>query len=163
MSTPFLHIAIERCIACRACEAACAREHNNIPLIFVTALDHHYAVPLSCLQCEKSPCVAVCPTKALEKTSYSAVIIHQARCIGCKLCTMVCPLGVIQVGRENTMVKCDRCVNRLKQRKDPLCVLTCPTKALTYGTFAHTLEHQRKRAASKLTTSVKNLTRVKRT
>ncbi|MBW1856353.1 MAG: hypothetical protein JRJ00_17115 [Deltaproteobacteria bacterium] len=73
MTTKILHVAIDRCIACRACETACGREHNGISHIFVTPIDDKYSIPLSCLHCEKSPCVDVCPTNALEKTSYSAV------------------------------------------------------------------------------------------
>ncbi|MBW1823113.1 MAG: 4Fe-4S dicluster domain-containing protein [Deltaproteobacteria bacterium] len=149
MTTKILHVAIDRCIACRACETACGREHNGISHIFVTPIDDKYSIPLSCLHCEKSPCVDVCPTNALEKTSYSAVTFQKLRCIGCGLCTIVCPFGVIQIDEENTVLKCDKCIHRLKKGKDPACVLTCPTKALIYGKRDQIMGRKRRERASK--------------
>ena len=144
-----LSFDINLCIACRACEAACRREHSGISHIFVTAINDKYSIPLSCLQCGKSPCVDVCPTKALEKTSYGAVIFHKIRCIGCRLCIIVCPFGVIQIDKENNILKCDTCIHRLKNGKDPACVLTCPTKALVYEKIGKTMSKTRKKRALK--------------
>ena len=149
MSGKVLYIDIYRCIACRACEAACEREHSGISHIFITPIDDKYSIPLSCLHCEKSPCIDVCPTKALEKTSYSAVIFHKIRCIGCRLCVIVCPFGVIQIDEENMVLKCDRCIHRLRNGKDPVCVLTCPTKALVYGKTDKIMSRKREKHALK--------------
>ena len=149
MTTKILHVAIDRCIACRACETACGREHNGTSHIFVTPIDDKYSIPLSCLHCEKSPCVDVCPTNALEKTSYSAVIFQKLRGIGCGVCAIVCPFGVIQIDGENTVLKCDKCIHRLKKGKDPACVLTCPTKALIYGKRDQIMGRKRRERASK--------------
>jgi len=144
-----LSIAINRCIACRACEAACKREHSDISHMFVTPINDKHSIPLSCLQCGKSPCVDVCPTKTLEKTSYGAVIFHKIRCIGCRLCIIVCPFGVIQIDKENNILKCDSCIHRLKNGKDPACVLTCPTKALVYEKIGKTMRKTRKKRVLK--------------
>lgn len=149
VSSKVLSVDVHRCIACRACEAACKREHNGISHIFVTPIHDQCSIPLSCLQCEKSPCVDVCPTKALEKTSHGAVIFHKIRCIGCRLCIVVCPFGVIEIDEENTILKCDACIHRLKNGKDPVCVLTCPTKALVYEKIAKTTSKKRKIRALK--------------
>lgn len=149
LTSKVLSVDVNRCIACRACEAACRREHAGISHIFVTTINDQYSIPLSCLQCEKSPCVDVCPTKALEKTPHGAVIFHKIRCIGCRLCIVVCPFGVIQIDDENNILKCDTCIHRLKNGKDPACVLTCPTKALVYEPIAKTMGKKRKMRALK--------------
>ncbi|MBP1722278.1 MAG: hypothetical protein H6Q45_890 [Deltaproteobacteria bacterium] len=129
----------ERCIACRACAAACAREHGGIAHIFITAADGGQSLPLCCMHCEKSPCVESCPTAALERVSHGAVIAHQTRCIGCGMCIIACPFGVISLEEEQGVQKCDRCIHRLNRGREPVCVLTCPTNALVYdapGTMA---------------------------
>jgi formate dehydrogenase iron-sulfur subunit len=151
VSNKILSVDIERCIACRACEAACRREHSGISHIFVTTIGDKYSVPLCCLHCEKSPCAEVCPTKALEKTSQSVVMFHKIRCIGCRLCAVVCPFGVVQIDEENTVLKCDKCIHRLKKGKDPACILTCPTKALVYEKSDSIMSRKRKKRARKAT------------
>ncbi len=149
MNNNVFFVDTERCIACGACEAACAREHDGNTHIFVTTVNERYAIPLCCLHCGKSPCVEACPTMALERTSHSAVIFHSARCIGCGLCILACPFGVIELKDENTILKCDRCISRLKGGKKPVCILTCPTKALAYDRNTTIMNKRRNRQAQK--------------
>jgi Fe-S-cluster-containing dehydrogenase component len=61
----------------------------------------------------------------------------------------VCPFGVIQIDEENTVLKCDKCIHRLKKGKDPACVLTCPTKALIYEKRDQIMGRKRRERASK--------------
>jgi electron transport protein HydN len=94
------------------------------------------AVKLStqCRQCEDAPCVRVCPTDATYRTpTYTAV--DPKRCIGCRLCMMVCPFGAVhvataQVGarEKRAAFKCDLCDGR---SEGPACVEACPTHALS--------------------------------
>jgi len=87
-----------------------------------------------CRQCEDAPCVRVCPTGATYRTeTYTAV--DEARCIACRLCTLVCPFGAIRIatvevtGRQKrAAIKCDLCVDR---PAGPACVEACPTGALS--------------------------------
>jgi len=131
-----IHLDLNRCIYCHACEVACEREHRGISNIFITLLDERQAIPLACRHCEKNPCLVVCPTNAIERKESGAVIIHSLRCIGCKLCALVCPFGVIQLDEMDKVVrKCDLCVHRLEDGKDPACVKTCSARAMKFGEF----------------------------
>ena len=53
----------------------------------------------------------MCPTGAIGRDAATdAVLISLERCIGCKMCMMVCPFGNIQSnGAKEPVVKCDLC------------------------------------------------------
>jgi len=64
--------------------------------------------------------------------------VDDLKCVGCLMCVMVCPFGVIAaLPVTNKVAKCDRCQDL---DYDPACVAACPTKALEFvevGEFAH--------------------------
>ena len=153
---PFLMVDPQRCLGCHTCEIACAVAHTKAGSIVgaVLAGERLYrrnrvvqieSVKLStqCRQCEDAPCVRVCPTHATYRTAtYTAV--DQERCIGCRLCMMVCPFGAIQVSmlqvndREKPAAfKCDLCIERTE---GPACVDACPTNALSLRFPADVME-----------------------
>lgn len=104
------------------------------------------------MHCQKSPCVDACPTSALERAAHEAVIVHQSRCIGCGMCIIACPFGVISLEEEKGVQKCDRCIQRLDRGRAPVCVLTCPTNALVYdapGTMINRRRNKYVRKAKK--------------
>ena len=56
-----------------------------------------------------------------------AVTIDPNRCIGCKMCMVVCPLGAITWDEDSgEMIKCDLCLG------EPLCVAHCMYGALSW-------------------------------
>jgi len=59
------------------------------------------------------------------------------RCLNCAgaLCREVCPYDAPQFGVEENakMQKCDFCLDRLKQGKEPICVGACIMRALDFG------------------------------
>jgi formate dehydrogenase iron-sulfur subunit len=127
---------LNRCIYCRSCEVACEREHEGHSFMSVMLFDEKRSVPLNCRHCEKNPCVTVCPTGALTRVESGPVIIETMKCIGCGLCAMVCPFGILQFDYSSkVMRKCDLCIHRLNEGKLPACVATCPAHALTYDEF----------------------------
>jgi carbon-monoxide dehydrogenase iron sulfur subunit len=57
------------------------------------------------------------------------VVNREEKCVGCWMCVMACPYGVINRDSEKRLaVKCDRCPDS----GYPQCVKSCPTRALTY-------------------------------
>jgi carbon-monoxide dehydrogenase iron sulfur subunit len=140
-------VDIGRCLGCRSCELACAVEHSQsrdlIKAIKEDPLPQYRVevetagdliLPLQCRHCEDAPCVAVCPTHALEKPSLdSPVNIKEDLCIGCKWCILVCPFGVIKLRRDGkAIIKCDLCQQRTEEGREPACVEACPTGALKF-------------------------------
>jgi Fe-S-cluster-containing hydrogenase component 2 len=144
---PFILVNPERCLGCHTCEMACAVAHTRAGSAIGSVLAGERLHPRNrvvqvasvklstqCRQCEDAPCVRVCPTGATYRTeTYTEV--DQRRCIGCRLCMIVCPFGAIRVsttevaGRTKAAAfKCDLCVDRVG---GPACVEACPTKALS--------------------------------
>ena len=131
-----------RCLACRACELACALAHAETddlvealfeqgekPRIYIESAGE-VAVPLQCRHCEDAPCLEACMTGAMHRDpKTAAVICDEDKCVGCWMCIMVCPFGVIARNTEGKKVasKCDLCGGE----KEPVCVHHCPNEAIT--------------------------------
>jgi carbon-monoxide dehydrogenase iron sulfur subunit len=98
----------------------------------------------------------VCPTEAMHRASAGGpVLIDQDRCIGCKLCMVVCPFGVISLRSDGKgVIKCDACVERTKAGQEPACVAACPTKALRYVSVKELTKTVRQRAAGRAAESL---------
>jgi carbon-monoxide dehydrogenase iron sulfur subunit len=140
-----IHVAIEKCVGCKSCELACAVAHSRSKDLWLAVAERplpqqrvrvnvveEFAVPLHCRHCQDAPCIQVCPTHAMSRSGPDEpVLCKAARCIGCTLCMLVCPFGVLQMSREGTVVvKCDLCFELAQQGQDPACVTACPTKAI---------------------------------
>jgi Fe-S-cluster-containing dehydrogenase component len=88
------------------------------------------------MHCGQPGCEAVCPQGAITKRSEDGiVVVDRSECIGCESCAEACPFGAPQHGKDGKMQKCDLCVERFAQGKQPVCVETCPGEALQFGTM----------------------------
>ncbi len=140
-------VDIERCTACKSCEIACAVEHsvsNNLfSAIFETPLPRKrihvekalsLSYPSRCMHCADPVCSKACPTGAMKREPESGrVLVNEKKCIGCLMCSVVCPFGAISAGlTPKAAVKCDLCPSRLQEGKEPACVESCPTRALVF-------------------------------
>ena len=157
-------VNIEKCLACKSCELACALAHSKTqvleeavtespkpqPRVSVAAAGD-FAVPMQCRHCEDAPCITICPTAAIHRHGdYDPVLIDKDKCIGCSYCLIVCPFGAIDMTRDGkAVVKCDLCIERTKVGEQPACVASCPTGALQFCELTEAVI-ERRRAAAKL-------------
>lgn len=133
------------CIGCQACSVACQNENNVTDGVYrvqvhaemkgifpklKTDFTRH-----SCVMCENSPCVEVCPTGASFKTKNGITLINHNLCVSCKYCILACPYDARFVDPiTNEIGKCTFCFeNRTSLGLEPACVSVCPTDALIFG------------------------------
>lgn len=96
-----------------------------------------FYVPKLCNQCDKPPCVQVCPVGATYKTPEGVVLVNRHRCIGCRYCIQACPYGARYLDpREHVADKCTWCYHRITQGLEPACVEACPVKARLFGSLS---------------------------
>lgn len=115
----------------------------------------HY-MPIACMQCEKPPCVKVCPVRATYREADGPVVVDYNWCIGCRMCMQACPYWarrfnwskpVIPAEKMNpkthylgnrprmkgVVEKCTFCIQRVRKGRYPACVEACPVGARKFG------------------------------
>ncbi len=140
-------VDIERCTACKSCEIACAVEHsvskNLFTALFQSPLPRKrihvekaltLSYPARCVHCADPVCSKACPTGAMKRDDATGrVLVNEQKCIGCLMCSVVCPFGAISFDPASKVaVKCDLCASRVQQGREPACVESCPTRALVF-------------------------------
>ena len=119
----------EKCTGCRLCEMACSMVHHGIlspdrARIRVLGFKGGKGnVPLVCQACEDAPCIKTCPMNARRRLDNRAVITDEERCIGCRACAYICPIGAPAVNPDSgKTMTCDLCADEDNQ---PWCVKAC--------------------------------------
>ena len=118
---------------CKKCEVQCSYYfHPGDNGILSVAELATYA--LVCRRCEEPHCVNSCPFEAIEqqKNKNKLLIRHNMRCVSCKSCSHACPYGTIYPELVPLLINnCDFCLDRKKEKDEPLCIKTCSYKALS--------------------------------
>ncbi len=93
-----------------------------------------FFVPKLCNQCDKAPCVQVCPVGATYLSPEGIVLMDKDYCIGCRYCIQACPYGARYMHPKLRVAdKCTFCYHRLKKGLRPVCVEVCPSQARVIG------------------------------
>lgn len=169
------------CVGCRKCAEACHRENNHdrpskqsyirvlemakgsLDLERGTAHYDHpvphkdkFYMPVQCQQCDRPPCVSVCPVEATWKEKDGIVVVDYNWCIGCRYCEAACPyharrfnwtkpqipadeVNPVQgylsnrIRPQGVMEKCTFCLHRTREGRLPACLEACPTGARVFG------------------------------
>ncbi len=136
-----------RCTGCLTCVIACKQWHSVDYDVMnwrrVETIENGIFPDLkvsffsiTCLHCQTPPCASACPVSAiLKRQGDGVVVVDSEKCLGepsCGLCKDACPYGIPQFNpdRDFKMEKCDLCLDRLEQGKQPICVDACPVRAL---------------------------------
>jgi Fe-S-cluster-containing dehydrogenase component len=169
------------CIGCRKCAEACHKENNHdrpSQNSYIRVLemqkgsmdmekgnanyDHpvpqkdKFYMPVQCQQCDRPPCVSVCPVEATWKEADGIVVVDYNWCIGCRYCEAACPYHARRfnwtkpqipaneinpnqsylsnrIRPQGVMEKCTFCLHRTRNGRLPACLEACPTGARVFG------------------------------
>jgi Fe-S-cluster-containing dehydrogenase component len=166
---PGLLVDTTRCAGCRNCELVCAEAHGlpepdldedvfareRSPSESALSIVNRYEttagevfVKRQCMHCVQPACAAACLTRAMHKTPQGAVAWDVGKCMGCRFCMVSCPFDVPKFEYDSPaprIVKCDLCIDRLREGELPACVANCPAEALAFGTRREMIEEAYRR------------------
>ncbi len=125
----------EACWGCLACEVACKQENNaDVGIKFIDVLEEpvrerngkpHFSFNVNLCrhaECDGAPCVAVCPTDAIELREDGIVVMNIDDCVGCDLCIPECPFAAIVFNHQRSVTqKCNLCSHRVDRGLIPAC------------------------------------------
>ena len=129
----------DKCVGCYACHIACLDAHHDVE--DADAKSHRTVKKVVKNQFEKNICpgcdhcgicIKACPVQSIYKDPKTGfVLTDKEKCIGCHACEKVCPKDVIHFDKDGKMEKCDGCIERIREGREPACVRVCFPGAIT--------------------------------
>lgn len=129
----------DKCVGCYACYIACLDAHHDVE--DVDAKSYRTVKKVVKNQFEKNICpgcahcgicIKACPVQSIYKDPKTGfVLTDKEKCIGCHACEKVCPKDVIHFDKDGKMEKCDGCIERIREGREPACVRVCFPGAIT--------------------------------
>ena len=113
MKLKLLKALSDKCTMCGACMTACSKAYfkTDDPKSSRIQVEEVIGMPKVrvCNQC--GTCIAVCPTKALERGANGVVQLHRNKCTGCLMCVGFCDEGYLffNAERQPEPFKCIAC------------------------------------------------------
>ncbi|UYM15170.1 DMSO/selenate family reductase complex B subunit [Endozoicomonas euniceicola] len=148
------YVDTSKCTGCKTCQLSC-KDKNDLPVGMNWRRVYEYSggdwvqhedgtfsndvfayyVSISCNHCAQPACTKACPTGAMHKREEDGlVVVDNTVCVGCRYCEMACPYGAPQFNPvKKVMSKCDGCYERVATGQQPVCVESCPLRALEFG------------------------------
>ena len=131
-----------------------------------------FYLPMQCMQCEKPPCVKVCPVRTTYRDPDGIVVIDYNWCIGCRMCIGACPYWARRFNwgepdlpaeemnpdthylgnrprMKGVVEKCTFCIQRTRKGRWTGCVEVCPVGARKMGNLLDPDSDVRKILATK--------------
>lgn len=143
--TSTMLIDLDRCTRCDDCVRACASTHGGNPRFLRDGpISGRIMVANSCMHCADPVCLIGCPTGAIHRGQVGGeVVVNQATCIGCSICSNNCPydaIRMVEIRQEDgafmvdkdmrpilKATKCDKCSDQIG---GPACERSCPHGAM---------------------------------
>ena len=145
MESRYIFVDYHKCVGCGTCEMVCSLSHEDLCLTELSRIRVYREekegahLPITCAACEDAPCIKACPVNAITRTEIGAIIIDEAKCIGCRSCVRACPFGHANYNPlSKKAFKCDLCEGA------PKCVEYCWTDALSFTPVDEALEDKRR-------------------
>ena len=129
---------MDLCNACFKCHASCAKVHSDkeglscrkMKRVENPVTNSFRLITESCRHCEDPTCMNNCSHDVFSVDPETGfVLTNDENCIGCQICSFVCPFDVPKFLNEK-IVKCDGCNDRVKAGLLPACVEACESHAL---------------------------------
>ncbi len=120
-----LKFNLKDCTGCQLCQLACSASHDSVfnPVKARLKIVHDYRgndIHIKATRCIFcKKCEDVCPVGAISNNGRWMNVDHDV-CIGCGKCAETCPTGVIYLNDNKKSIICDLCGG------EPKCVEWCP-------------------------------------